>query len=166
MLDGLLKSADGSLQDLLANKGENPDSAGSVKETVLRVIQQQATTGNFDALMEMFSGRETDPDGPAVNQLKGDVVSGLSEKLGIDSQKALSIATAVLPMLLNLFNKKVNDAPQANDEIQKSVVESVKGEDKTRLGGILGSIFGTDENPGAIDLGSMIDLGKGFFDKR
>lgn len=142
MLDSLLKSADGPLKDIMANFGGNPESAGSVRDTFLNVIQSQAKSGNFDGVMEMFSGRETDPEGPVATSLKGDLGNGLSQKLGIDTGQALSIAAAALPMLLNLFNKKVNDAPQANEEIQESVVKSMKEEDGAGLGGLLGSIFG------------------------
>ncbi|GAA0878077.1 hypothetical protein GCM10009119_10450 [Algoriphagus jejuensis] len=165
MIDQLLKAADGPLKDLLGQTGGNADSASAVKETFLGVIQKQASSGNFDGVMEMFSGKETDPDSPTVNHLKGDLVSGLSEKLGIDSQKALSIASVALPMLLNLFNKKVNDAPLANEEIQESVVDSMKNGEKSGLGSVLSSIFGSDNNPSAIDLGGVIDLGKGLFGK-
>src|SRR5690606_593854 len=166
MLDKLLKLADGPLQELLASKGVNPKSATAVEETFLEVIQKQASSGNFDGVMEIFSGKETEPDGPTANHLKGDLVSGLSSKLGIDSQTAVSIATAALPILLNLFNKKVNDAPQPNEEIQKSVVKNMQSDDGGGLGGVLSSIFGEDASPGSIDLGGVIDLGKGLFKKR
>ncbi len=166
MIEELLKSADRPLQELLATKGGNPDAAGTVRAAFLSLIQKQTSAGNFDGLMEMFSGKETDPESPAVNHLKGDLVSELSGKLGIDTQNALSIASAALPMLFNLFNKRINDAPQANEEIQQSVIKSVKGETNSGLGGVLSSIFGTDENPRAIDLDGIINLGKSLFDKR
>lgn len=165
MFENLLKSAEGPLKDLLANVGGDPGSAGSIKETFLEVIQSQAKSGNFDGIMEMFSGKDTDPDGPTVNNLKSDLSSGLSQKLGIDTGKAMSIAAAALPMLLNLFNKRVNDAPQPNEEIQESVVKSVKNGDGTGLGGILSSIFGADDDPNPIDLGGVIDFGRGLFKK-
>jgi hypothetical protein len=165
MLDKLLNLADGPLKDLLANKLGNAESTGVVKETFLEVIQKNIRSGNLDCVREMFSGRETDPDSPSVNTLKGEFSTGLSEKLGIDAQQALAIASAALPMLLNLFNKKVNDAPQANEEIQESVVKDMQSGGGTGLGGMLSSIFGTESSPGSIDLGGMIDLGKGLFKK-
>jgi len=168
MIDQLLKSADGPLKDLLAQTSGDADSAGTVRETFLEVIQTQARSGNFEGIMEMFSGSETPADGATVNHLKGDLGDKLSEKLGIDTDKALSIAAAALPMLLNLFNKKVNEAPQPNAEIQESVVKSMKEDegDGTGLGGILSSIFGADADPSAIDLGGVIDFGKGLFKKK
>jgi len=166
MIDQLLKSADGPLKDLLAQTSGDADSAGTVRETFLEVIQTQARSGNFEGIMEMFSGSETPADGATVNHLKGNLGDKLSEKLGIDTDKALSIAAAALPMLLNLFNKRVNDAPLPNAEIQESVVKSVQEEDESGLGGMLSSIFGADENPSSIDLGGVIDFGKGLFKKK
>ncbi|OOG71116.1 DUF937 domain-containing protein [Algoriphagus sp. A40] len=163
MLDKLLKLADGPLQEMLAKSGGNPDSAVAVKESFLEVIQNQASSGNFEGVMEMFSGNETLPDSPAVNHMTGDLTNGLSQKLGIDSQKAMSIAAAALPMLLNLFNKQVNDAPQANEDIMNSVVKSMKGGGGSGLDDLLGSVFGGDKGKGGFDLGGIIDIGKGLF---
>lgn len=163
MLDKLLKLADGPLQDLLAKSGGNPQSAAAVKESFMEVIQSQASSGNFEGIMEMFSGKETSSDSPAVSHLTGDLTNGLSQKLGIDSQKAMSIAAAALPMLLNLFNKQVNDAPQPNEDIMNSVVKSMKGDGGSGLDDLLGSVFGGGQGKGGLDLGGIIDIGKGLF---
>ncbi len=163
MLDKLLQLADGPLQDLMAQAGGNPSTAGAVKESFLEVIQSQAKSGNFEGVMEMFSGKETKPDSPAVDHLAGDLTAGLSQKLGIDSQKAMSIATAALPMLLNLFNKQVNDAPQPNEEIMNSVVKSMKAGGGSGLDDLLGSVLGGGSGKGGLDLGGIMDFGKGLF---
>ena len=163
MLDKLLKLADGPLQDLLAKSGGNPQSAAAVKESFMEVIQSQASSGNFEGIMEMFAGKETSSDSPAVSHLTGDLTNGLSQKLGIDSQKAMSIAAAALPMLLNLFNKQVNDAPQPNEDIMNSVVKSMKGDGGSGLDDLLGSVFGGGQGKGGLDLGGIIDIGKGLF---
>ena len=163
MLDKLLKLADGPLQDLLAKSGGNPQSAAAVKESFMEVIQSQASSGNFEGIMEMFSGKETSSDSPAVSHLTGDLTNGLSQTLGIASQKAMSIAAAALPMLLNLFNKQVNDAPQPNEDIMNSVVKSMKGDGGSGLDDLLGSVFGGGQGKGGLDLGGIIDIGKGLF---
>lgn len=166
MLNTLLNSANGPLQELLARKGMGPESAVAVKETFLEVIQKQVSSGNFDGVREMFSGKETDPESSTVQYLKSDLTSGLVEKLGIDQQKALSLASVALPFLLNLFNKKVNDAPQSNEEIAGSVVDSIKEGPGSGLGSVLSSVFGAENDPNSIDLGDVIDFGAGLFKKK
>lgn len=166
MIDELLKSANGPLQDLLANAGGSRDTADAVKETFLELIEEKAKSGDFEGIREMFSGNETPADSPAVDHLKEDLGSGLSKKLGIDTDKAISIAAQALPLLLNIFNKKVNDAPLPNEEIAESVVKSMKKEGGSGLGGVLSSIFGADDDPKAVDLGDVINFGAGLFKKK
>lgn len=165
MLNELLKSANGPLRELLANAGKSGDSAETVTESVLEVIQRHAQSGDFSGVMEMFSGASTAADGPTVNSLKGEVGNSLSEKLGIDSGQALALAAQALPFLLNIFNKKVNDAPQSNDQIAGSVVESLKKDGESGLGEVFSSIFGTKNDADSFDLGDVIDLGSKFFKK-
>lgn len=165
MLNELLKSANGPLKDLLASTGGNGDSADAVTDSVLEVIRRHASSGDFSGVMEMFSGSTTAADGPTVNNLKGEVGNTLTEKLGIDSGQALALAAQALPFLLNIFNKKVNDAPQPNDQIAGSVVESLKKDGESGLGEVFSSIFGTKNDADSFDLGDVIDLGSSFFKK-
>lgn len=166
MIDKLLKSANGPLQDLLASAGESPNSSAAVRESFLAVIQRQASSGDYSGILEMFSGSETAADSPTVNHLKGDLGSGISEKLGIDSDKAMAIAAQALPLLLNFFNKRVNDAPQPNQEIAESVVNSMKKNDEGGLGEVFSSIFGTSNDTDSFDLGDVINFGSGLFKKK
>ncbi len=166
MIEELLKSANGPLRELLASVGGSGDSADAVRDSFAKVIREQTKEGNYEGVMEMFSGKETSPESPTVEHLKGNLGNKLSDKLGIDTDKALAIAGQALPLLLNIFNKKVNDAPQANEEVAGSVVKSIKEEDEAGLGSVLSSIFGSGENPSSIDLGSVIDLGAGLFKKK
>ncbi len=168
MLDKLLKMADGPLKDLLAgvDPGKASQATNIVEESVLSSLKNQVASGDLSAVREMFSGKDTDPSSPVINNLKGDVSQNLMEKLGIDSQTAMTMAAAALPMLMNMFNKKVNDAPQANEDIMSSVVDSIKGGGGSGVGDILGSLLGGGkEGKGGMDLGGLIDMGKGFFNK-
>lgn len=165
MIDQLLKSANGPLQDLLASAGGSRDSSDAVRESFLDVIQRQASSGDYSGIMEMFSGSETPADSPTVNHLKGAFGSGISEKLGIDSDKAMALASQALPLLLNFFNNRVNAAPRPNQEIAESVVNSMKKNDESGLGEVFSSIFGTSNDTDSFDLGDVIKFGSSLFKK-
>lgn len=166
MLEKLLQMADGPLQEALAKSGANanPGAAGAIEEVLGSLIQKQAKSGNLDAVMEMFSGKETSPNSPVVNNLSGDLSQGLMEKLGIDSKQAMAMAATALPLLMNFFNKKVNDAPQANEDIMSSIAKSLQGGGNGGgLESIMGSLLGGGNKGGGMDLGGLMDLGKGLF---
>lgn len=166
MLEKLLKMADGPLQDALARSGTNagPGTASAIEEIFGSLLEKRAKSGNTEAVKEMFSGRETTPTSPVVNNLKGDLSQGLADRLGIDSKQAMAMAAVALPLLINFFNKKVNDAPQANDDIMSSIVKAIQGEGNGGgLESIMGSLLGGGNKGGGMDLGGLMDLGKGLF---
>ncbi len=165
MLNDLLKQANGPLQEMLAKAGESGDSADAVRESFAELIQRQAKSGDFSGVLEMFSGSVTAADSPTVDHLKGDLGSGLSEKLGIDSDKALALAAQALPFLLNIFNKKVNDAPMPNEQVAESMAKSLGKDDESGLGEVFSSIFGTKNDTDSFDLGDVIDFGSSLFKK-
>ncbi|MFC3414309.1 DUF937 domain-containing protein [Algoriphagus hitonicola] len=165
MIDQLLKMADGPLRDLLANSDvpANPGDASAIEDTLASILQRKAQSGDLDALKEMFSGADTNPNSPVVNNLAGDVSEGLKSKLGIDGGQAMKIAMAALPMLMNFFNKKVNDAPQDNSDIMNSVIGALQGGGGSGQADILGSLLGGGKGGGGMDLGGLMNMGKGLF---
>ena len=166
MLDKLLKMAEGPLQEALAKSGagSNPGTANAIEDVFGSLLQNQAQSGNLDAVMEMFSGKETAPNSPVVNNLSGDLAQGLSSKLGIDANQAMTMAATALPLLMNFFNKKVNDAPQANEDIMSSIANSLQGGGNGGgLEDIMGSLLGGGNKGGGMDLGGLMDLGKSLF---
>ncbi|WP_026956997.1 hypothetical protein [Algoriphagus vanfongensis] len=167
MIDQLLKMADGPLKEVLRNSGmsEGPGTADAIEETLASLLQNKASNGDLSAIKEMFSGSETQHDSPVVNNLAGDLSSGLMDKLGISKEQALSLAMTVLPLLMNFFNKKVDQAPGANNDIMNSVADALSGKGNSSgaadlLGGLLG---GNSGGKGGMDLGGLMDLGKGLF---
>ncbi|WP_297336147.1 DUF937 domain-containing protein [Algoriphagus sp.] len=164
MIDQLLKMADGPLKNLLsqADVPANPADASAIEDTLASVLKRKAQSGDLDAIKEMFSGADTNPTSPVVNNLAGEVSEGLMSKLGIDSGQAMKIAMAALPMLMNFFNQRINDAPQDNSDIMNSVIGALQG----RGGGqadILGSLLGGGKGGGGMDLGGLMNMGKGLF---
>jgi len=165
MLDQLLKLAEGPLQEMLSgmNQDKPGQSASAVKDSIFSTIQNQISSGNLDGVKEMFSGSETSPNAPVIQNLQGGVADDLMGKLGISNQQAMGMAAAAIPMIMNFFNKRVNDAPQDNQDIMSSIVETVQGKSgKIGAGDLMGSLLGGGKG-GGMDLGGLIDLGKGLF---
>ncbi|WP_339751586.1 hypothetical protein [Algoriphagus aquimarinus] len=167
MLDQLMKLADGPLQEMLAGMNQNQSGASAeiLKDTITSSLQKQVASGNISAIQEMFSGKETSPGDSVINNLQGDVSESLIEKLGISKEQAMGIAAAALPMIMNFFNKRVNDAPQDNNDIMSSVVSSLQGgQGNINAGDLLGSLLGgSGGGNGGMDLGGLMNMGKGLF---
>ncbi len=84
-------------------------------------------------------------------------------KLGISREQAMSTAAAALPMIMNFFNRQVNDAPQENGDIMYSIVDSLQGKSgKLNTSGLMVSLLGGGKS-GGMDLGGHMDLGKELF---
>jgi len=164
MIDQLLKMADGPLKEFLANSNVDagPGDASEIEEVLGSVLQKKTQSGDLTAVKEMFSGADTPPDSPAIQGISGDFASGLMEKLGLNSQQAMSLASAALPMMMNFFNQKVNDAPQDNNDIMNSVAKALQGGQGAGGADILGSLLGGG-GKGGMDLGGLMDMGKGLF---
>ncbi|WBL44552.1 DUF937 domain-containing protein [Algoriphagus halophytocola] len=164
MLDQLLKMADGPLQEMLAGMNQDSSGASAIKDSLQNSLQKRVAAGDTAAIQEMFSGKETSPDAPIINNLQGDVSQGLMDKLGISKEQAMGIAAAALPMIMNFFNKRVNDAPQENNDIMSSIVSSLQGgQGKVGTADLLGSLLGNGGGNGGMDLGGLMNMGKGLF---
>ena len=163
MLDKLLKLADAPLQEMLAglDRDKASESAHVVEGSIFETLKKQVASGDLSTVKEMFSGVDTDASNPVVKNLEGEVSHSLMDKLGIDSNTAMAMAVAAIPMLMNIFNKKVNDAPQANEDIMSSIADSLKGGRGSE--NILGSLLGGGDGKGGMDLGGLINMGKGLF---
>lgn len=164
MLDQLMKLAEGPLMDALGqvDKDKAAASAGVIKEQVTLSLKDQVMSGDLGTLSEMFSGKDTSTASSAAKNLEGNVSQSLMDKLGIDSATAMKMATVAIPLLMNMFNKKVNDAPQDNGDIMSSIAKSLQG------GGggsadILGSLLGGGSDKGGSGLGGLMDIGKSLF---
>lgn len=156
--------ADGPLKELLSNSEMNgtPGAASAIKDTLGSLLQNKAQSGDLSAIKEMFSGSDTSPQSPVIQNLAGDLTSGLMEKLGISSDQAMSLAKTALPMLMNFFNQKVNDAPQANEEIMNSVAKALQGGLGAGRADIIGLLLEGGKG-GGMDLGGLMNMGKGLF---
>jgi len=108
-------------------------------------------------------GSETPPDVPVIQNLQGGVADDIMGKLGISKDQTMGISATALPMIMNFFNKRVDDAPLDNQDIMSSIVDSLQGKSgKIGTTDLMGSLLGGGKS-GGMDLGGLMDLGKGLF---
>lgn len=82
----------------------------------------------------------------ATNNLESNIVSALTSKVGLDSSVAKTIASSVIPAVMSLFKKKVDDDNEPGFNLESLIgsfsgkgTETSSGDLMNMLGGILGN---------------------------
>ncbi len=91
---------------------QNEDAVQAISSGILGGLQQQAQGGNLGSLLSMVTGQGSDANvstSPVTQGVQQNVQKSLMERLGISPQVAMSIATVVVPMVLNKFMNKARD---------------------------------------------------------
>lgn len=141
MLDKLLEQAKSQLIPSLENDPEVDNAkAGQIAEvssdTVINSLIGQAKSGDLSGIQEMLSGEDTDAASPAANSLVPQLAQNLASKIGISPETAQSIASKVIPLIMNMFNGKVKDAKNQGMDIGGMLGGLTGGQG----GGLLGKV--------------------------
>ena len=108
-------------------------------------------------VQNLFNGGEQDVANSAITQnIKGDFVTSLVQKFGLDHGKAGQIASALIPIVLSKFIKKTND-PNDNSFDLSGILGSLTGGGNIR--DVLGKLTGGEDKSG----GGLMDKLKGMF---
>ncbi len=70
------------------------------QSSLFESIKGQVTGGNLNQIMEMFNGKADADQGAVSGAMQNNLVQGLMEKFGFDSDKAGGIAQSVIPVLV------------------------------------------------------------------
>jgi len=157
MLDQLIKLVEQNAGTAIVQNKAIPDQQNQaainiVAEQIFDGLKSQAAGGNIQQLASMFqSGSVT--NNPIVTQLVNNVASQVASKLGISNQAAQSMASSLLPTVMNQLVQKTNDPNDSSFDLG-GVMSSVTGKSnfdigsllqgKTSgdIGGMLGGLFG------------------------
>jgi hypothetical protein len=160
MLDQLLNAAKGQIGDVLSKNDVSMDKADDIAslsgEAVKEEVLSQATSGNLDGIMSLFSGKASaDQSNPIVAGITSTLTDKVVSSLGLESGTAKSIATTVIPMVVKMISSKFQsgDAPNTQEGLMDSlgmdsgnIMDQAKGmlgdKAKDMLGGGLGKLFG------------------------
>lgn len=146
MLDDILKLVKQEVLPAITNNAEVPsDKKDAVIETTTSTIvdglKKQFTPDNLSAITNLFSG-DTSEGSNIVSGLQSSVVNALSEKVGLNKDVANNIASAVIPAIIGLFSKKVNDPEDKGFNIESIIGALSGGKGSSGLLGMLGGLFG------------------------
>ncbi len=160
MLDQLLNAAKSQIGDVLSKNDVSLDKADDIAslsgEAVKEEVLSQATSGNLDGIMNLFSGKASaDQSNPIVAGITSTLTDKVVSGLGLESGTAKSIATTVIPMVVKMISSKFQsgDAPNTKEGLMDSlgmdsgsILDQAKGmlgdKAKDMLGGGLGKLFG------------------------
>ena len=100
------------------------DAAG---KTLAAAAKERIGAKDFSLLDEALSGSHTDTSNPVLQSLTAPLVSGLVERLGIDTDKAQRVAGTLLPFAFNMFNDQVQQARAGGVDINALVRQLASG---------------------------------------
>lgn len=166
MIDQLKKLVENYAGEAVIRNSEVPDEKNAeaidaITSGIEEGMQSEVRQGNYQGFLSMFEqGGQSLSGNPALSGIMNSVVSNLSSRLGLSPQVAQSIATSLVPMVMNGFVNKTND-PNDNDFDLKDMLKSFSGKEGLDVSDLLGKFTGGSKAGGGV--GEMI--GKFFDDK-
>lgn len=145
MLDEIIKLVKDEALGAVTNNTQVPaDKKEAVVETttstIVNGLKEHFTPDNLSAITNLFSGASAG-SGSLVTSLQSSVVNALSEKVGLNKDVANSIASAVIPAIMNLFSNKTNDPNEPGFNIE-SLIGAFGGKSGGGILGMLGGLLG------------------------
>lgn len=132
MLDNLLNLVKQHAGSSIVN---NPDIPNEKNDEAVAVagqgitggLQQLLSQGGIKDVMSLFSGnQEISSSDPAVQQVSGNVIQNLMDKVGLNQQQASSVAGGLVPDVLKNLVNKTNDPNDSSFDIQ-GIFNSLSG---------------------------------------
>ncbi len=142
LVKGQVAKMVGGMDEVPANKRQAAvdATAGSLMDG----LKKYATPDMLGSLLGM--GKSNAPAGAkATSGLESGVVSALTSKVGLNPAVAQKIASVVIPAVMTLFRKKVDDKNEPGFDLQSMLGSLTGGGAKSSGGGVMemiGGIFG------------------------
>jgi uncharacterized protein YidB (DUF937 family) len=166
MIDQLKKLVENYAGDAVIRNSDVPDEKNAeaidaISSGIEEGLHNEVRQGNYQGFFSMFEqGGKSLSGNPAVSGIMNSVVSNLSSRLGLSPQVAQSIATNLIPMVMNGLVNKTND-PSDNDFDLKDMLRSFSGKEGLDVSELVGKFTGGSKAGGGV--GDMI--GKLFDNK-
>lgn len=134
MLDALMNLVRQHAGEAVTNNpaipsNQNENAMQAISGGILGGLQQQAQGPNLGSLIGMFTGQGGGnvQQSPVTQGVQQNVQQSLMERLGISPQVAMTIATAVVPMILSKLAHKAQD-PNDHSINQNEVLNTATGQ--------------------------------------
>lgn len=143
MLENLINLVKEHAGDAIINNkaipNEHNDAAiSSTAGSIFESLKSQATSGNLNAITDLFKNNSA--SGDLTSSLNSNVAGDLMKKFGIDNQQATTIASSLIPKVMESFAKKTNDPNDSSFNLQDVMSNLGGGTIGNMLGG-LGNLF-------------------------
>ena len=125
----------------------NDEAVSEASNSIVDGIKNALANGNVSDVMHMFSGQGDAAASPVAQQIQGGFVQNLMNKFGVDQAQAGSIASSLIPNVLNKFVHQTNDPNNSSFDLQ----------------GIMNHLSGG--NTSGFDVQGLMDKFKGGLDK-
>lgn len=124
MLEELLNLVKQSSQEAVVDNPEIPNeqNAAVMEEagsSVVSTLQSMMAGGQASQVMSLFGSNAQDVNNNAVTQnISGNFINNITQKLGISPKVAAGIAAVVIPMIISKLVKKTNDPSDSSFNVQ------------------------------------------------
>lgn len=163
MLESLMNLVRQHAGDAVTNNpaipnNQNEDAMQAISGGILGGLQQQAQGPNLGSLIGMFTGQGGNvQQSPVTQGVQQNVQQSLMERLGISPQVAMTVATAVVPMILSKFAHKAQD-PTDQSINQSDVLNHVTGQSGIDWSSLAGSAMAD----GKFDMSDLMRVAGNF----
>lgn len=144
MLDQLIKLVEQNAGKAIVQNDAVPNqhNNAAIKDVATQIfdgLKGQVSQGNVQEVVSMFQGGQSSlTSNPMVTQLITKVAGSLASKFGVSQQQAQSIATSLIPVVMNKFVDKTNDTND-NDFNLQDIMKNFTGNNNFDVGSLLGS---------------------------
>jgi len=166
MLDQLIKLVEQNAGDAIVQNKAVPDEYNSaaiqdVAEQIFGGLKGQVSQGNMQQVAAMFSSGNSSAgtDNPMVSQIVSSITANLATKFGVSPQIAQSIASGLIPQVMNQFVNKTNNPDDPDFDLQ-DMMRNFSGNSNLDIGDVLGKMTGGTSDQGLGNVGDV--LGKLF----
>jgi hypothetical protein len=140
----------------------NDKAMETTASSIIDALKGQVSGGNISDIAGLFKGNAAGASSGLMNNISGNVVKGLMDKLGLDNSAASGIAASLIPSVRNNLVKKTND-PNDNSFDLQGIIGSLGG-NSSMISGVMDMLGGGKEGA-AGGAGGILNTVKGLFGK-
>jgi len=98
---------------------KNDEVIADAGSSIVSGLKSAVTNGNIDGVVNLFkNGGNEAATSPITHNIQAGFVQNLIQKFGLDQGKASMIASSVIPMVMQKFVHKTNDANDKGFDLQ------------------------------------------------
>ncbi len=131
MLENLLNlvqqnSGESIIQNPAIPNERNDEAVALASNSIFDGIKNAVSNGNMNDVLSMLNQNNTSNENPITQHIQGGFIQDLIQKIGIDSSAASSIASNLIPTVLQNLVSKTNDPNDSSFDLQ-SIIQNVGG---------------------------------------